>query len=184
MAILEATVSALLELGFARTTTLEVQKRAGISRGALLHHFPSKAELLAACVAHLAKLRGVELYELASELPEGDGRADAALDLLWQSFSGPLFCVALELRNAARTDDEFRAVLKEAELDLRDRIMRQSRSLFGAEVASRPGFECALDITLQLMIGAAASASLHDDQDKTKVLMARWKTIFPTLLAD
>ncbi len=182
--LLSATVDSLLELGFARTTTLEVQKRAGVSRGALLHHFPSKAELLAACVAHLAELRGRELHSLALGLPTGKGRSDAALDLLWQSFSGPLFCVALELRGAARTDDEFRAVLIAAELDLRDRIVRQSRSLFGESVASKKGFECALDITLQLMIGAAMSTALHNDPDKTQALVGRWKAIFPTLLGD
>ena len=45
--VLDATVACLTELGFAKTSTVEVQKRAGVSRGALLYHFPSKAGLLA-----------------------------------------------------------------------------------------------------------------------------------------
>src|SRR6187402_1697681 len=53
-ALLDAAVESLIEVGFARTTTLEVQRRANVSRGALLHHFPSKAELLVAAVDHLA----------------------------------------------------------------------------------------------------------------------------------
>ena len=44
-ALLDAAVESLIQVGFARTTTLEVQRRADVSRGALLHHFPSKAEL-------------------------------------------------------------------------------------------------------------------------------------------
>src|SRR5258705_13539848 len=83
-ALLDAAVESLIEVGFARTTTLEVQRRAEVSRGALLHHFPSKAELLVAAVAHLAEMRAKELKQLSVGLPEGRARTDAVLGLLWQ----------------------------------------------------------------------------------------------------
>src|SRR5947209_11961149 len=69
-ALLDAAVESLIEVGFARTTTLEVQRRANVSRGALLHHFPSKAGLLVAAVDHLAGMRAHELKLLAGQLPE------------------------------------------------------------------------------------------------------------------
>src|SRR5580693_949170 len=78
-ALLDAVVESLIEVGFARTTTLEVQRRADVSRGALLHHFPSKAELLVAAVDHLAEMRARELRLLALELPK-TARADAVLE--------------------------------------------------------------------------------------------------------
>src|SRR5437868_2649040 len=53
--LLDAAVECLIELGVAGTTTLAVQRRAGTSRGALLHHFPTHADLLAASVAELVK---------------------------------------------------------------------------------------------------------------------------------
>src|SRR3954471_1137149 len=68
-ALLDAAVESLIEVGFARTTTLEVQRRADVSRGALLHHFPSKAELLVAAVDHLAEMRAREMKAFASQLP-------------------------------------------------------------------------------------------------------------------
>src|SRR5215470_12505645 len=68
-ALLDAAVESLIEVGFARTTTLEVQRRAEVSRGALLHHFPSKAELLVAAVDHLAEKRAAEMKAFASQLP-------------------------------------------------------------------------------------------------------------------
>lgn len=181
-ALLDATVEALSELGFSGTTTLEVQKRAGVSRGALLHHFPSKAELLVAAISHLIEMRGAEIAAAARQLPTDGKRIDGVLDLLWDSFSGSLFSVALELRNAARTDPELRAALIPAELDIRERICAQSRKLFGPELAARPGFETALDMTLQLMIGAATTAVLHDEPDAVNELIRKWKTVFPTLL--
>src|SRR5204862_515650 len=68
-ALLDAAVESLIEVGFARTTTLEVQRRAEVSRGAFLHHFTSKAELLVAAIAHLAEMRAIELKQLSAELP-------------------------------------------------------------------------------------------------------------------
>ena len=182
-ALLDAAVESLIEVGFARTTTLEVQRRASVSRGALLHHFPSKAELLVAAVEHLAEMRARELKLLAGQLPEGRARTDAVLDLLWQCFSGTMFQVAMELRTAARTDPELRPVLVVAERVLRDRIFAQAKTLFGKDVAEHPGLERALDITLQLMIGAAMTAVLHKDDARLRALIDDWKLLFPTVLA-
>src|SRR3954447_12750425 len=92
-ALLDAAVESLIEVGFARTTTLEVQRRADVSRGALLHHFPSKTELLVAAIAHLAEMRARELKQLAAQLPEShaSARTGAVIDLIWQCFSGTMF---------------------------------------------------------------------------------------------
>lgn len=184
-ALLDAAVESLIEVGFARTTTLEVQRRAEVSRGALLHHFPSKAELLVAAVDHLAEMRARELKQFAQELPEeknAKARTDAVLGLLWQCFSGTMFQVSMELRTAARTDPELRPVLATAERALRDRIFAQARTLFGKDVAEHPGIERALDLTLQLMIGAAMSAVLHKEERRLDDLIDDWKALFPAVL--
>jgi AcrR family transcriptional regulator len=198
-ALLDAAVESLIEVGFAHTTTLEVQRRAKVSRGALLHHFPSKAELLVAAVDHLAEMRAREMKAFASQLPPErapgpgksdpesvpgtDARTDVVLGLLWQCFSGTFFQVAMELRTAARTDPELRRVLTIAERSLRDRIVAQSRTLFGRAVAEHPGLERALDLTLQLMIGAAMTSVLHGDTSRLDELIEDWKMLFPLALA-
>lgn len=210
-ALLDAAVESLIEVGFARTTTLEVQRRADVSRGALLHHFPSKAELLVAAVDHLAEMRAREMKAFASQLPPdpgppdrpdrgergdrgerseagdmpgSDARSDAVLGLLWQCFSGTFFKVSMELRTAARTDPELRRVLTVAERQLRDRIVAQSRTLFGRAVAEHPRLERALDLTLQLMIGAAMTSVLHGQSSQLDVLIDDWKALFPLVLAN
>ena len=183
-ALLDAAVQSLIEVGFARTTTLEVQRRAEVSRGALLHHFPSKADLLVAAVDHLAEMRARELKMFAAQLPDGRARTDAVLELLWQCFSGTFFQVAMELRTAARTDAELRPVLVAAERALRERIMAQARTLFGKDVNEHPGLERALDFTLQFMIGAAMSAVLHKDDGRIRDLIEDFKTLFPTVLTN
>lgn len=185
-ALLDAAVESLIEVGFARTTTLEVQRRANASRGALLHHFPSKIELLVAAVDHLAEMRARELKALAAQLPDeraGRARTDAVIELLWQCFSGTFFQVAMELRTAARTDPELRPVLITAERALRERIGMQAKALFGKDVAEHPGLERALDFTLQFMIGAAMTSVLHDDP-RLRDLIDDFKTLFPTVLTN
>ena len=52
-ALLEATIASLVEAGYARTTTTEVVRRAGVSQGALFNHFPTKSALVAAAAEQL-----------------------------------------------------------------------------------------------------------------------------------
>ena len=181
--ILDAAVESLIEAGVAGTTTLEVQKRADVSRGALLHHFPSKAALMAATIVHLSELRGRELKVKMADLPRGRGRLGAVFDLAWESFTGPLFYVAMELRAAARTDRELRAALAETERVVHDRLVAQYKELLGPEIAEHPRFATAFEMTLQLMIGAAMTALLHGKAAKVEPLIQLWKSVFPTLLA-
>jgi hypothetical protein len=89
----------------------------------------------------------------------------------------------MELRTAARTDPELRPVLASAERTLREGILAQARTLFGQEVADHPGLPRALDLTLQLMIGAAMSAVLHGGDIRIDELIEDWKALFPTVLA-
>jgi AcrR family transcriptional regulator len=118
-ALLEATISCLVEHGYAGTTTTRVAERAGLSRGAQMHHFQRKAPLVVAALLHLARRRRDELIERAErELPDVEDLGAAALDIVWATFSGPLYTAALELWMAARTDDELREALLPVERDI------------------------------------------------------------------
>jgi AcrR family transcriptional regulator len=106
--LLEATIDLLVEVGYASLSTNEVARRAGLSRGAQVHHFPRKVDLVRAAVEHLAiKYREVLLAKLAL-LPEDQSRTLTALNLLWESYRSPLFIASMELLQAARTDGEVR----------------------------------------------------------------------------
>ncbi len=113
--LLRATVDCLVELGYRGTTTLEVEQRAGVSRGARIHHFASKAALLAAAVDFLYdQLHGT--YEQAfGALPERGSdlqRFRSGLRVLWSTYMRPDYVAALELQMAARTDEELREHLR------------------------------------------------------------------------
>ena len=121
--ILDAAVTCLVELGHARTTTLVVQERAGVSRGALLHYFPTRAELLAETVNHLFEMQISERESMSLRV---GGRIEQAVRLLWAMSTSTLSIAALELWTAARTDTELRSALvkHEAYLNAEVRLIR------------------------------------------------------------
>jgi AcrR family transcriptional regulator len=112
-ALLDATTRCLVERGYSRTSTNDIIRIAGVSRGALLHHFASKAELLGAAVDHVVTRCEVEFRESFAALPIEERTLERAVDQLWDLFRGPSFDAALELLVAARTDRELRSVLQE-----------------------------------------------------------------------
>jgi AcrR family transcriptional regulator len=159
-ALLDATIACLVDDGYANTTTTRVAERAGVSRGAHLHHFQTRQALLAAAMEHLAERRGEQLLAAAEKLTEGPGRLAASLDLLWSSYASPLYQAALDLWTHARTDPELRERLTSVERDLDRQTLRLSRTLFG-ELADAPGFDGLLEMAAATMRGLALLDTLH-----------------------
>src|SRR3954453_15810636 len=85
-ALLDATLECLVEDGYANTTTARVAERAGLSRGAHLHHFRTRDALLAAAADHLTHRRHAQLLAAAEQLPASGDRVGRGLDLLWSSY--------------------------------------------------------------------------------------------------
>jgi AcrR family transcriptional regulator len=177
--ILAATIDALVELGHAGTSTLEVQRRAGVSRGALLHHFPSRAELLVAAVDDLFASQTQEIYDAAASAPLLEG-IDAGIDALWAAFNGPLAVAADELWSAARDDDELREALTRQNRILRSEIRTMLAELWPNYV-SHPNYDLVLVIITDAMRGAARARVVRSDRS-VAARLAAWKQMAHLLL--
>src|SRR5687768_7115504 len=171
--LLEATIDCLVEHGWSATSTTLVAERAGVSRGAQLHHYPTRAALVLAAVQHLAERRAAELRAEAAAMKAGD-RVDRVLDLLAAAFTGPLFVAALEVWVAARTDPALRAALVPLEARVGREMHRLTVDLLGAD-ESRPGVREAVQATLDLMRGLGVANLLTDDSHRRDHLLAGWK---------
>jgi AcrR family transcriptional regulator len=172
--LLEATVECLIEHGWSGTTTTLVAGHAGVSRGAQLHHYPTKAALVLAAVEHLAERRAAELRSEAGSLPGGPRRLDAVIDMLAGAFTGPLFVAALEIWVAARTDKELRDALVPLEHRVGREMHRLTVDLLRAD-ESRPGVREAIQATLDLLRGLGVANLLSDDSARRTRLLREWK---------
>ncbi|MDL9937827.1 TetR/AcrR family transcriptional regulator [Gordonia sp. ABSL1-1] len=168
--VLDAAIETLVELGYARTTTQEVNRRAGVSRGALLHHFPTREALLVAAVEHLVARR---IAEILAQPRTGD----EDLEILVGALRGPHFDAALELWVAARTDPALRAALIPLEASFADAIAAGSRELFGDRYT-----RAQIELTAELARGLAVSAILRDP-DEDRALLDRLLPVWKDLLS-
>jgi AcrR family transcriptional regulator len=184
--ILEAAVACLVEDGYAGASTLAVQARAGVSRGRLLHHFPSRGELLVAAAEHLATTRLTELRDRAAALmadqPTGPQRVDRALDLMWATFQEPPFWAAMELWLAARTDAELRGALRSQERRLRAAIRDVADEIWGPEIAAAPLYAELCELLFTSMRGVAMVYAFEDRPAATDPHVELWKRLARRLL--
>ena len=163
-ALLGAAVDLLVEQGYSGVTTTRVAHRAGVSVGALQHHFGTKADLLSAAVEHVFARRQAEFAKAMADLPADEDRMDAAVDALWSIFSGPTFVAWLELWVAARTD----AGLAEVLIPVQEEFTRRSTELFAEVVGDVAGAEdphvrdLALSLTYNALDGLALGRLLGD----------------------
>lgn len=132
--LLDATIDCLLDHGYAATTTRRVAEMAGVSAGAMTHHFPHRVDLVAAAVERLADQRIAAMRQKAARLPtDRKRRARAALDLLWNDFSSDLFTVFVKLWVAAADDPDLYARLVPLERELARTIAKALPGFVGAD---------------------------------------------------
>jgi AcrR family transcriptional regulator len=137
--LLDATVDCLVRYGYAGTTTTRVTELAGVTRGAQVHHFPTRADLVAAAVRHLAAKRAELAFEKIDEVRQAPDPLDAALDLMWEVHQGPINYATIEMWVAARTDPELREQLIRVEPAARASLIEFTEAAFG-EYAANPRF--------------------------------------------
>jgi AcrR family transcriptional regulator len=181
--LLDAAIECLVELGYARMTTTDVADRAGVSRGAQLHHFPSKVELVTSAIRHLADRRLAELRREAASLPAGKRGIPQMTELTWSYSSNSLYMAALDLVIASRTDPELHAALWPVEKEFARASSQLLRELY-ADYVEHPDFEMMMHLTVHMMRGMALQKILkNDDRHRNKALKL-WEQLMTAVLED
>jgi len=164
--LLDAAIESLVDLGYARTSTQGIAHRAGVSRGAQLHHFPTKESLVVAAVGHLVDKRLAEIVEARPD-PE------CGVETLMDAFSGPLFHAALELWVAARTEPALHEALIPLERKVSDALTRGAAEIMGERMSPD-----AIALSIELARGLAVSALMRtpeSDRELREHLLPIWK---------
>lgn len=151
--VLAATIECLVERGYANTSTRHIARRAGVTVGALQHHFDSKADLMAAAMQRLGDQIADDFLAAAPSGGDDQERLATLLDRMWAVHRSPLFEAGIELWVAARTDAGLRVALETVERSFATRITEGEVTLF-ADLAAAPGF------AERVMVGLAALRGL------------------------
>lgn len=184
--ILDAAVACLVSEGYAGASTLAVQARAGVSRGRLLHHFPSREELLVAAASHLVTEMLAEAQDRAARLADSVAdeaeRVDRCVELIWATFQEPPFWAAMELWNAARTDEDLRAALRIEERRITTAIRAVADRIWGPAIVSSPRYPVLRELLFTSMRGVAIAYSFQDRPAATDPHLAMWKALAREML--
>src|SRR5699024_2775254 len=179
--LIDAAVECLGELGWNRTTVSVIAGRAGVSRGAAQHHFPTREDLVVTAVEHLGTQQVTELRERAAALPHGPDTAERAASMLLELYTGPMFRAALHLWVAASSDESLRAVVAPLEARVGREAHRTVLELLGAD-ESEPGVRETVQATLDLARGLGLANLLTDDTKRREQIARQWARMLQPLI--
>jgi AcrR family transcriptional regulator len=175
--LLEAAVACLAERGWAGSTVSVVAEKAGVSRGAAQHHFPTREDLFTAAVEYVAEERSIALRKLpAQHIPAVVG---ALVDL----YTGPLFRAALHLWVAASNEEQLHARVTELEARVGRETHRMAVELLHAD-ESRPGVREIVQGFLDMARGLGLANLLTDDTTRRDRVVTQWSTLLESALTN
>ncbi|WP_236791164.1 TetR/AcrR family transcriptional regulator [Amycolatopsis sp. GM8] len=174
--LIDAAVECLGELGWSGTTVAVIAQRAGVSRGAAQHHFRTREDLVTAAIEYLGEVQVETLRSRAGELPAGESRLEAAVDMLLNLYTGPMFRAALQLWVTASTDESLRSVVAPLEARVGREAHRVAVELLGVD-ERQPGVRELVQATLDLARGLGLANLLTDDERRRTKIVHQWASV-------
>jgi AcrR family transcriptional regulator len=172
--ILDAAINCFVELGYTNVTTAKVASSAGVSRGAMLHHFPSKTELIQAAVEYLHDKLLEDYTHRVAAIPaslKGKERRRAGIDAYWDHLTGDLFTVYHELCVACRTDPELQTILENSQQLFEQHVRESNTDMFEEWNDRGERFLLAMDVTKFMMEGMAAGQLMTNRDERITRLL-------------
>jgi AcrR family transcriptional regulator len=168
--ILDEAVKVIASSGYAAATNAAVAEAAGITRGAMLYHFPTREDLLEGVIGFL-QLERAELFRRAAEdLPPGADVTEHAIDSYWDLLRHPAFTAFMELETAARTDSVVAALIAPARAEF-DRAQIGDHFLKMLHAGAGPRFQASRDLARFMLEGLARADLSYDEEARVERLL-------------
>lgn len=183
--LIAAAIKCLHERGYARTSTIAVAEAAGLSRGAVLHHFGAKFDLIRAVVDEAFEEDDAIYRARFAEIDDPRERLLAVPDIAWEILHRPSFLAWMEIRLASRGEPALREMLREQRVKYQARLMERVRVI--GEAAGVRDFERLLgfrDLLNHAFHGMAIEAAINGKQDGFAGALAEIKVMTRAFLAD
>lgn len=171
--LLEAAIDSLAELGYRASTVTVVAQRAGVSRGAAQHHFPTRDALFTAALEHVTHVRTQELRRELDVLAGARPSTADVVDLIFGLYTGQLFRAALALWVAAASEPSLREQIVPLEARIGREVHAVVVDLLGVDEAIT-GVRETVQATLDLARGLGLANLLTDDSRRRCGIAAQW----------
>lgn len=174
-AILEAAIQCFIDLGYANTTTALIAEYAGVSRGAMMHHFPSRASVLKATIEYLHDKRLTEFSKTMSNIDDPEkiltrDRVEQFVKAAWEYVNQPFSIAFMEVLMASRSDEELREVLDPLEKEYEKQFLITVKAVF-PHWQDLEILETANDIVHFMLSGMALNQiKIHKQSRTTRIL--------------
>lgn len=159
--IISAAIRCIVESSYSKTTMMKISEKAGLSRGATLHHFPSKMDIIRAVVAYLHEKRIQAFRRSIKDIPADADMAHMAIQAYSDHVNHPIYVALFELSVAARADQELREILHPAQIAFDREWYQTAWDLFPEWQADREAFDLALNLSQITMEGMAIRNFTH-----------------------
>jgi AcrR family transcriptional regulator len=173
--LMHATIDLLHDRGLNRVSTAEIARAAGVSRGALTHHFPSREAIITAAVADMLAAATRDLHRFAEAFVERGGSSDEIVDYIWRMMSDRLFYVTMEYLPEARHNDAFRADLVPMVRDFHAGLDAVWNALALRTGVDPDHARIVMNTTMCLVRGMIAQTILRQDARYYADMLSFWK---------
>lgn len=183
LALLESAVECLADVGWSGSTVSVVAERAGVSRGAAQHHFPTREDLFVAAVEHVAETRTQEItaYE---EQHEGEAIPTLrVVEMMVEVHTGSFFRAALALWVASSSEPQLRDRVVALEAKVGRLVHRATVQMLGVD-ENVDGVRELIQATLDMARGFGLANLLTDDRARREPIVARWAEVLDAQLAE
>ena len=169
--ILDCAMRLFAEIGYAAATNPRIAEEAGLTRGAMLYHFPTREALVDAAVGHIQAARLALLSAAADQAPPGADVAEHAIDAYWAALHSPPFIAFGELEAAARIDPDVRQRIAGAQSEFDHAQVGEpfSRML---STGMGPRFQASRDLARFMLEGLARAQLTYGKDERIEHLLA------------
>lgn len=183
--LLDATLAVIFDEGTARATAEKICKKAGVSRGAQTHHFPTKAKMLVAAIERISRKHDDHMRAEVENLNPGKDPSLAYLDLMWDTFQDQYYVqVGLDMYAQARTDADLQQAMATFDQNLIENTREFAEQLDGNLLEPELAGEL-MELSVFLLRGLALHRGLHSDAERQRRrIFDLWLNIFARILND
>ncbi|MEV6769457.1 TetR family transcriptional regulator [Nocardia sp. NPDC051030] len=178
--LLDAAIDSLAEVGYASASIADITARAGVTRGAQLHHFHTRQELFAQAIEHLTGRQREALQRRTRSLAAGASAGEVLVECVTAPFAGKLGKAAVELYVGIANDRELRRNMLRVQHDLTVELLDACAARIEAP---RERVEAAFWMTINLVRGATLDEMVGRDRLRRKQVLADWARLADDMLA-